>query len=49
MKIAIQALTGFVPVGAIMIGVLLHYDKQTFAVWVTFATVVAVALGFCLY
>ena len=49
MKIAIQALAASAAVGAILIGVLLHYNKQTPAIWVTFSTVVAVALGFCLY
>lgn len=49
MKIAIQALAAFAAVGAIMIGVLLHYNKQALAIWTTFSTVVAVALGFSLY
>ena len=49
MKVVIKALASLAVVGTIMIGVLLNYNKQTAAVWVTFATIVALALGLCLY
>ncbi len=49
MQIAIQALAAVAVIGTIVIGILLSYNKQTLAIWVTFVTVVVVALGFCLY
>ena len=49
MQIAIQAFVALSVIGAIVISVLLYYHKQTASVWVTFATIVFVALSFCLY
>lgn len=49
MQVAIQACTVVAIIGAIVIGILLYYHKQTSAVWVTFGTIVAVTLGFCLF
>jgi len=49
MEIAIQALTAAAAIGGIAIAILLHYNRQTTAIWVTFTTVVAFALIVCLY
>ena len=48
MDIAIQAFGGLSVIGGFVIGVLLNYNKQTSAVWTTFATVIFVGLAFCL-
>lgn len=48
MGIAIQAFGWLSAIGGIVIGVLLYYNKQTSAVWTTFATVVFAGLAFCL-
>lgn len=49
MQIAIQACGGIAAIGAIIIGVLLYYHKETPVVWVTFVSVVAVTLAVCLF
>ncbi|HLL72316.1 MAG TPA: hypothetical protein VK363_12820 [Pyrinomonadaceae bacterium] len=48
MSIATQALFAVAAIGAIVIGILLYYHKQTPTVWVTFASILAVTLAFCL-
>jgi hypothetical protein len=48
MSIVAQALLALSAIGAIVIGVLLYYHKQTPTVWVTFASVTALTLAFCL-
>ncbi len=48
MSVAAQALFALAAIGAIIIGILLYYHKQSPTVWVTFASVVAVTLAFCL-
>ncbi len=49
MQLAIQAAIALSAIGALTVGTLLYYHKQTASVWVTFATVLFIALGFCLY
>ncbi len=49
MQLTIQACIALTVIGAIIIGILLYYHKQTASVWVTFATILITALGFCLY
>lgn len=48
MQTAIQAFLFFGTIGAILIGILLYYHKQTPAVWTTFATILSFTLSFCL-
>lgn len=49
MQIAIQALGALSVIGVLVISILLYYHKQTASIWVTFVTIIFVALGFCLY
>ncbi len=48
MQIAILICLAIAAIGAIAIGVLLYYHKQTLTVWVTFASVMSIALATCL-
>lgn len=49
MQLAIQASVALSVIGAVIISILLYYHRQTATVWVTFTTIVFVALSFCLY
>lgn len=49
MQLAIQASIALSVIGAMIIGILLYYHKQTATVWITFTTILFIALGFCLY
>lgn len=49
MQVAIQASFAIAAAGAIIISILFYYHRQTPAVWVTFATIMALTLGVCLY
>ena len=49
MQIAIQASIALSVIGAMVIGILLYYHKQSASVWVTFATILFIALSFSLY
>lgn len=48
MQVAIYACGAIGGIGAIIIGLLIHYHKETPLVWTTFTTVVVSILGICL-
>jgi DNA-binding MarR family transcriptional regulator len=48
MKLTIIAAVAIAAIGTIAIGILLHYNKQTHVVWVTYATIMATLLPFFL-
>jgi len=49
MEIAYQASAALAIIGGIVITILQYYHKQTPTVWVTFVTVIFIALGFCCF
>jgi hypothetical protein len=49
MQVAIYTCGAIGCIGAIIISLLMHYHKDIPLVWVTFATVVVIVLGICLF